>query len=75
MPNTDAATKILPAPHAAQRSEIQATTGVRQPFDALVVKVLTQLRPGDPTLARSIESSREAIWGILSDPEKFKSIT
>ena len=57
---------------SGQRTGVAA---LRQPFDALVVKVLTQLRPGDPTLARSIESSREALWGILADPEKFKSIT
>ena len=57
---------------SGQRAGVAA---LRQPFDALVVKVLTQLRPGDPTLARSIESSREALWGILSDPEKFKSVT
>lgn len=57
---------------SGQRTGVAA---LRQPFDALVVKVLTQLRPGDPTLARSIESSREAIWGILSDPEKFKTVS
>ena len=58
-----------------QSGQKTGVSALRQPFDTLVVKVLTQLRPGDPTLARTIESSREAIWGILSDPEKFKSVT
>ena len=58
-----------------QSGQKTGVSALRQPFDTLVVKVLTQLRPGDPTLARTIESSREAIWGILADPEKFKSVT
>lgn len=44
---------------------------LRKPYDALVVKVLALLRDGDPLLARSIASSREAIWAILVDREKF----
>ena len=57
-----------------QSGQKTGVTALRQPFDALVVKVVTHLRPGDPSLARTIESSREAIWGILSNPEKFKSV-
>lgn len=57
-----------------QSGQKTGVTALRQPFDALVVKVVTQLRSGDPSLARTIESSREAIWGILSNPEKFKSV-
>lgn len=52
------------------------TAGVgylRPTFDALVVKVLSLLQEGDPSLARTVASSREAIWGILSDPVKFAS--
>lgn len=47
---------------------------MRQHYDSLLVKVLGLLRDGDPTLATAISSSREAIWGILSDPDKFAKI-
>jgi hypothetical protein len=47
---------------------------LRQPYDQLVIKVLALLQDGDPSLARAIVESREAIWGILSDPEKFKKL-
>lgn len=53
-------------------------TGVgslRQPYDMLVLKVLALLQDGDPSLARAISASREAIWRILADPEKFNSMT
>jgi len=33
--------------------------------------VLSLLQDGDPSLAAAIVASREAIWGILSDPVKF----
>jgi hypothetical protein len=36
-----------------------------------MLKVLALLQDSDPTLARDIVASREAIWGILADPEKF----
>jgi len=48
---------------------------LRQPFDMLVLKVLALLQDGDPPLARTIAASREAIWKILADPEKFKSVS
>jgi len=48
---------------------------LRQPYDLLLLKVLALLQDSDPSLARTISGSREAIWGILADPEKFKSIT
>ena len=48
---------------------------LRQPFDTLVLKVLSVVKDGDPSLARTISASREAIWGILSDPVKFKSVS
>ena len=47
---------------------------LRQPYDALVLKVLSVLQDGDPSLARSISESREALWNILSDPEKFNAL-
>jgi len=37
----------------------------------LVLKVLSLVQDKDPSLARTISGSREAIWGILADPEKF----
>jgi hypothetical protein len=58
-----------------QSGQQPRAAGLRQPFDALVGKVTGLLQPGDPALARKIESSREGIWAILSDPEKFKSVT
>ena len=50
------------------------TSELRQRYDGLLLKVLTLLQDGDPPLAAAIASSREAIWGILSDPEKFAKI-
>jgi hypothetical protein len=44
---------------------------LRKAYDLLVLKVLSLLQDGDPSLASAIASSREAIWGILSDPVKF----
>jgi hypothetical protein len=44
---------------------------LRRPYDLLVLKVLSLLQDGDPSLAAAIVASREAIWGILSDPVKF----
>ncbi len=62
------------------RSHYQAgqKTGVahlRQPYDLLVLKVLAVVQEGDPSLARTISGSREAIWTILADPEQFKAVT
>jgi hypothetical protein len=47
---------------------------LRQPYDQLLLKVLSLLQDRDPPLAREIAQSREAIWGILSDPDKFKDL-
>lgn len=47
---------------------------LRQPFDLLIMKVLALLQDNDPQLARDILASREAIWEILSDREKFARI-
>jgi hypothetical protein len=47
---------------------------LRRSYDLLVLKVLSLLQDGDPGLATSIAASREAIWGILSDPAKFANI-
>lgn len=44
---------------------------LRQSYNLLMLKVLSLLQDSDPPLARDIVASREAIWGILSDPKKF----
>lgn len=50
------------------------TPQMREHFDVLLLKVLTLLQDSDPPLAAAISSSKEAIWGILADPEKFSKI-
>lgn len=47
---------------------------LRQRYDLLLLKVLSLLQDGDPPLASAISSSREAIWSILSDPQKFAKL-
>ncbi|HEY8623825.1 MAG TPA: hypothetical protein VIM74_08145 [Casimicrobiaceae bacterium] len=47
---------------------------LRQPYDLLVLKVLSLLQDSDPTLAAAIVASREAIWAVLADPAKFATI-
>jgi hypothetical protein len=47
---------------------------LRRSYDMLVLKVLALLQDADPPLASAIASSREAIWGILSNPAKFAAV-
>jgi hypothetical protein len=47
---------------------------LRQPYDQLLMKVLSLLQDTDPPLAHDIVQSREAIWSILSDPDKFDDL-
>jgi hypothetical protein len=47
---------------------------LRQAYDLLLLKVLSLLQDGDPGLARDVSSSREALWNILVDPDKFKNL-
>jgi len=47
---------------------------LRQRYDLLLLKVLTLLQDGDPPLASAISASREAIWGLLADRDKFQKI-
>jgi hypothetical protein len=47
---------------------------LRQRYDLLLLKVLTLLQDGDPPLASAISASREAIWSLLADRDKFKKI-
>ncbi len=46
---------------------------LRQPYEMLMMKVLALLQDDDPPLAHDILESREAIWNILSNREKFES--
>jgi len=47
---------------------------LRGPYEMLLQKVLALLQDADRSLANAIVASREAIWGILSDPAKFATI-
>jgi hypothetical protein len=47
---------------------------LRRSFDMLVMKTLALLQDADPPLAGALASSRESIWGILSDPTKFATL-
>ena len=58
-----------------QSGQKTGVASLRQPYDMLVLKVLSLVQDGDPSLARTIAGSREAIWGILADKEKFDSVS
>jgi hypothetical protein len=47
---------------------------LRVPFDMLLMKVMALLQDRDPALAGSIHASREALWGVLADREKFQKL-
>jgi hypothetical protein len=47
---------------------------LRQRYELLLLKVVSLLQDGDAPLASAVSSSREAIWGILADPDKFAHI-
>ena len=47
---------------------------LRQAYELLVQKVLALLQDSDAPLAKEIVASREAIWGLLADPQKFATL-
>jgi hypothetical protein len=47
---------------------------LRQRYDLLLLKVLSLLQDSDQALATAIGASREALWGILADRQKFATI-
>jgi hypothetical protein len=47
---------------------------LRQRYDLLLLKVLSLLQDRDQSLATAIGASRESIWCILADREKFATI-
>jgi len=49
-------------------------TDLRRSYDLLMMKVLTLLQDEDQPLASAIVSSREAIWGLLANPETFATL-
>jgi hypothetical protein len=49
-------------------------TELRRSYDLLMMKVLSLLQDKDQPLASAIVSSREAIWGLLSDRIKFATL-
>ena len=46
-------------------------TELRPSFDLLLMKVLSLLQDKDAALAREINASRDAIWGVLTDKQKL----
>jgi hypothetical protein len=47
---------------------------LRQSYELLLEKVLVLLQDSDPPLAKEIAASREAIWTLLADPQKFATL-
>ena len=47
---------------------------LRESYDLLVLKVVSLLQDRDAPLARDLFSSREALWNLLADPVKFKTL-
>ena len=47
---------------------------LRQKYEQLLLKVVSLLQDDDPKLASEVSSSREALWGILTDPKKIANI-
>ena len=58
-----------------QSGQKTSVARLQQAYDMLVLKVLCVFQDSDPSLARSMLESRETIWGILADPDKFNSAT
>lgn len=67
---------LLAAFRAFYSGQIRTTLAeLRQRYDILVMKVLTLVQNGDSALAQEIAASRDSIWGILSDREKFQKFS
>ena len=49
-------------------------SGLRQSYTLLIMKVLSLVQDHDQVLASTIVSSREAIWGLLSDETTFANL-
>lgn len=44
---------------------------LRQPYELLLMKVLSLVQDQDPNLAKNLHDSRDYIWGLLADRNKF----
>ena len=58
--------------HAGSRPP--ALPELRPSFDLLLMKVLALVQDQDQALARDLNASRDAIWGVLADRQKFTQI-
>lgn len=47
---------------------------LRHRYDELLQKVIGLLQSGDPSLAKDISSSREAIWSLLTDSTRISQL-
>jgi hypothetical protein len=47
---------------------------LRPAFDLLLMKVLSLIQDHDQALARDLNASRDAIWGVLTDRQKLTQI-
>jgi hypothetical protein len=47
---------------------------LRRKYELLLMRVVSLLQDGDPALASAVLSSRDAIWGVLTDPKRFAAI-
>jgi len=56
--------------HSGQRPPMTLAE-LRRPFELLLMKVLSLLQDKDTALARDINASKDAIWGVLSDRNKL----
>ena len=56
--------------HAGQRPPMTLAE-LRRPFELLLMKVLSLLQDKDTALARDINASKDAIWGVLTDRNKL----
>jgi hypothetical protein len=57
------------------RGQVKVTLPeLRQAYELLVQKVLALIQDSDPHLAKESLASREAIWGLLADPQKFATL-
>jgi hypothetical protein len=52
-----------------------ALDDLRHPYELLLMKVLSLLQDGDAALAQAINASRDAIWAVLADRDKFFQYT
>jgi hypothetical protein len=47
---------------------------LREKYELLLIKVISVLQDGDAQLASAVSASRDAIWSVLADPQKFAQI-